>query len=107
MRGLLVDALWPLQVSVVCSTRVFDDVGVVAGRGVGRVAGRGWCRWCGTSACSSVFGGVDMLGGRRLGRQGRLLLDGSCVFEGVGGVAGRRLVVGVACWLTTFACSRV
>ena len=27
---------WPLPVSMVCSTSVFDDVGVTAGRGVGR-----------------------------------------------------------------------
>ena len=30
-----------------------------------------------------------------------------CVFEVVGGCAGRRLGRLVACWWTTFACSRV
>src|SRR5699024_584173 len=44
--------------------------------------GRGGCRWRGLSACSSMF-------------------------EGVGGCAGRRLGRLVACWWTTFACSRV
>lgn len=81
---------WPLcgsprrswLVSMVCSTRVFDDVGVTAGRGVGGVAGRGWCRWCGTFTCLRVF-------------------------EGVGGCAGRRLGCSGGRWWTTFACSRV
>ena len=36
---------WPWLLSMMCSTRVFDVVGVVAGRGVGCCAGRGRCRW--------------------------------------------------------------
>ena len=36
---------WPWLLSMMCSTRVFDVVGVVAGRGVGCPAGRGRCRW--------------------------------------------------------------
>lgn len=40
--------------SLVCSTRVFDDVGVTAGRGVGRVAGRGVGRWSGLRWCSMM-----------------------------------------------------
>lgn len=42
--------------------------------------------------CStSVFDGVGVVAGRRLGRSGCLLVDDFCMFEGVGGVAGRRL----------------
>src|SRR5699024_1874694 len=82
VRCLLVDVLWPLQVSMVQATSVFKGVGVPVGRGSVRVAGRGWCRWRGTFACSSMF-------------------------EGVGGCAGRRLGRLVACWWATFACSRV
>ena len=78
---VLVDALWSLQVSLWRAFRVFEVVDVTSGRGVGRVAGRGGCRWCGLSACSSVFEGVGVLAGRRLGCS-----------------AGR--------WWTTFACSR-
>lgn len=43
VRGLLVDALWPLLVSMVWTMCEFEGVGVPVGRGVGRVAGRGWC----------------------------------------------------------------
>ena len=35
--------VWTSPVSMMCSTRVFDVVGVIAGRGVGRRAGRRRC----------------------------------------------------------------
>ena len=79
---VFVVALWPWWVSMVRAFRVFERVGVPAGRGVGRVAGRGWCQWCGLCACSSMFEVVGGCVGRRLGRLGRL----------------------VACWWTTSAC---
>lgn len=79
---VFVDVLWPWWVSMVRAFRVFERVGVPAGRGLGRVAGRYGCRWRGLSACSSMFEGVGVPAGRRLGRL-------------------------VACWWTTFACSRV
>lgn len=111
---------WPSLWSMVCSTRVFDVVGVVAGRGVGRFAGRSCCRRCGLRWCSRVFDGVGVLAGRGVGRvAGRLwcrwsglrwcsrvwacllavvevvsvawLMDDFCVFTGVGGLVGRRL----------------
>ena len=75
---LLVVVLWPLLVSMVWAMCVFEVVGVPAVRGSGRVTGRGWCRWRGTSACSSMFEGVGGLAGRRLGRLGCLLVDDLC-----------------------------
>ena len=36
---------WPSSVLMACASLVFDVVGVVAGRGVGRPGGRGRCRW--------------------------------------------------------------
>ena len=91
VRGLLVVALWPWWVSMVRAFRVFERVGVPAGRGVGRVAGRGWCRWCGLCACSSMFEGVGRCVDCRLGRLGGHWLTTFVVFEGVGGGTGRRL----------------
>lgn len=38
-----------------CSTRVFDVVGVIAGRGVGRCAGRRRGRWRGLRWCSTLW----------------------------------------------------
>ena len=46
---------WPWLLSMMCSTRVFDVVGVVAGRGVGCPAGRCRCRWCVPQACSMTW----------------------------------------------------
>ena len=40
--------------SMMCSTRVFDVVGVIAGRGVGRRAGRRRCCWRGLRWCSTL-----------------------------------------------------
>ena len=94
VRGLLVDVLWPWWVSMGWAFRVFEGMGVPAGRGVGRVAGRGWCQWCGLCACSSMFEVVGGCVGRRLGRRGRrgcLLVDDFCVFEGVVAPIGSRL----------------
>lgn len=53
--------------------------------------GRYWCRWCGTSACSSMFEGVGRCAGRRLGRLGGRWLTTFVVFEGVDLGVGRRL----------------
>lgn len=39
---VFVDALWPLQVSMGQAFRVFEVVGVIAGRGVGRGEGCCW-----------------------------------------------------------------
>ena len=90
VRGLLVDVLWPWWVSMGWAFRVFDDVGASAGRGLGRLAGRCRCRWCGTSACSSLFEGVGGCVDCRLGRLGGRWLTTFVVFEGVGRGAGRR-----------------
>ena len=46
---------WSFLVSVGLAFRVFDDVGVVAGRGLGRLAGRCWCRWCVPQTCSMTW----------------------------------------------------
>ena len=43
--GRRVAYVWSSSVLMGRVTRVFDDVGVVAGRGVGCPAGRGRCRW--------------------------------------------------------------
>lgn len=91
VRGLLVVALWLWWVSMVLAFRVFEGMGVPAGRGVGRVAGRGWCQWCGLCACSSMFEVVGRCVGRRLGRRVACRLTTFVVFEGVGGGVGRRL----------------
>ena len=53
--GRCVAYVWPLPVSMVCSTRVFDVVGVADGRGVGRHRGRRRCRWCELRGCSRLW----------------------------------------------------
>ena len=54
---------WLLSVSMVCSTSMFDDVGVSGGRGMGRGEGRTCGRPAGLQTCSTVFDDVDVLGG--------------------------------------------
>lgn len=54
---------WPSLWSMVCSTRVFDGVGVVAGRGLGHGEGCTCGRPAGLQTCSTVFDDVDVLGG--------------------------------------------
>src|SRR5699024_9172803 len=53
--GRCVVCVCPLSLSMVCSTRVFDSVGVAAGRGRGRRVGR--CRCClrGLRCCSTLW----------------------------------------------------
>ena len=56
-RGLLVGCWrvacwWTTSLSIAYSTRVFDVVGVAAGRGVGCPGGRGRCRWGWLFVCS-------------------------------------------------------
>ena len=105
VRGLLVDALWPLWVSMVQAFWVFEGVGGCAGRGVGGGAGRGWCRWRGTSVCSSMFEGVGGCAGRRLGRLVACLWTTSAcsrVWPRLVAVVWVVSVVWVACWWTTF-----
>lgn len=46
---------WPWPVSMVWVTWVFDDVGVPAGRGLGRPGGRRCGRWCVPQECSMVW----------------------------------------------------
>ena len=46
---------WSFLVSVGLAFRVFDVVGVVAGRELGRRTGRLWCRWCVPQACSMTW----------------------------------------------------
>ena len=46
---------WPFVVSVGLAFRVFDDVGMVAGRELGRLADRCRCRWCVPQECSVVW----------------------------------------------------
>src|SRR5699024_11845188 len=53
--GRCVVCVWPLSLSMVCSTRVFDSVGVVVGRGRGRRAGRRRCRWRGLRWYSTLW----------------------------------------------------
>lgn len=50
--GRRVACWWPLPLSTVWVIRVFDVVGVVAGRGLGCTGGRCRCRWCVSHACS-------------------------------------------------------
>ena len=51
-RGRNVACWWSSSVSMVCSTRVFDVVDMVADRGVGCPGGRRWCRWRRLRWCS-------------------------------------------------------
>ena len=46
---------WSFLVSMELAFRMFDDVGVVAGRELGRLAGRCRCRWCVPQACSITW----------------------------------------------------
>ena len=46
---------WSFLVSMALAFRVFDDVGIVAGRGLGRFAGRFCCRWCVPQTCSMTW----------------------------------------------------
>ena len=115
--GRRVACSWPWLLSMVWAFRVFEVVVMFDGRGLGRCVGRRWCRWCGTSACSSVFEGVGGCAGRRLGRSGgrwwtssacsRVLVgcwpsSGSSWSSGL--EAGGRLLW---CWSGLFGCSRL
>ena len=46
---------WTTSLSIAYSTRVFDVVGVAAGRGVGCPGGRGRCRWGWLFVCSTLW----------------------------------------------------
>ena len=46
---------WTTSLSIAYSTRVFDVVGVAAGRGVGCPGGRGRCRWGWLFVCSRLW----------------------------------------------------
>ena len=46
---------WSWLWSIACASWVFDVVGVIAGRGVGRRAGRRRCWWCGLRWCSRLW----------------------------------------------------
>lgn len=46
---------WSFLVSMGLAFRVFDVVGVVAGRGLGRGGGRCRCRWCVPQECSMTW----------------------------------------------------
>ena len=59
---------WPSLWSMVCSTRVFDVVGVSSGRGMGRSEGRTCGRPARLQTRSTVFDDVYVLAGRELGR---------------------------------------
>src|SRR5699024_6434805 len=56
--GRCVVCVWPLSLSMVCSTRVFDSVGVTGGRGRGPRAGRRSCCWRLLRSCSPLGAGV-------------------------------------------------
>ena len=53
---------------MVCSTNMFEGVGVPAGRGLGRGEGRTCGRPAGLQTCSSMFDVVNVLAGCGVGR---------------------------------------
>ena len=68
--GRRVACVWPWLLSMMCSTRVFEVVGVVGGRGLGRGEGRCWPWWLSMVCSTRVFDIVVVAAGRSPGRPG-------------------------------------
>ena len=70
LGGRRVACWWPWLLSMMCSTRVFEVVGVVGGRGLGRGEGRCWPWWLSMVCSTRVFDIVVVAAGRSPGRPG-------------------------------------